>query len=124
MNWNPITRIVGSLGIYTKIDFDKQGRRVLQHLFDLSRLQHFMKGKTRVMLTSSRAEFAAYAEQSRERSTYAQNMAFNVRHPRLPMDRQFSEAAEYMFDHNIFRIIWLAWDFCEQMIKETNPSMG
>ena len=22
MNWDPITRIVGSLGIYTKIDFD------------------------------------------------------------------------------------------------------
>ena len=24
MNWDPITRIVGSLGIYTKIDFGKR----------------------------------------------------------------------------------------------------
>jgi hydrogenase large subunit len=24
MSWDPITRIVGSLGIYTKIDFDKK----------------------------------------------------------------------------------------------------
>jgi len=24
MNWDPITRIVGSLGIYTKIDFEKK----------------------------------------------------------------------------------------------------
>ena len=23
MNWDPITRIVGSLGIFTKIDFDE-----------------------------------------------------------------------------------------------------
>jgi len=29
MNWDPITRIVGSLGIYTKIDFGKKkGSRV------------------------------------------------------------------------------------------------
>ena len=28
MNWDPITRIVGSLGIYTKIDFNK--KRVAQ----------------------------------------------------------------------------------------------
>ena len=39
MSWDPITRIVGSLGIYTKIDFDEQrGRRVPQHLLDLPRL--------------------------------------------------------------------------------------
>ena len=24
MNWDPITRIVGSLGIYTKIDFENR----------------------------------------------------------------------------------------------------
>ena len=26
MNWDPITRIVGSLGIFTKIDFENLGR--------------------------------------------------------------------------------------------------
>ncbi len=46
MSWDPITRIVGSLGIYTKIDFDnKRRRRVLQHLVDLPRLQHLHEGQ-------------------------------------------------------------------------------
>ncbi len=30
MNWDPITRIVGSLGIYTKIDFAKLDIRLTQ----------------------------------------------------------------------------------------------
>ena len=40
MAWDPITRIVGSLGIYTKIDFEQRKvARVPQHLVDLPRLQ-------------------------------------------------------------------------------------
>ena len=39
MNWDPITRIVGSLGIFTKIDFEN--RRVV----DLPGLQHFHEGE-------------------------------------------------------------------------------
>ncbi len=31
------------------------------------------------------------------------------------------EAAEYMFDHNIFQDNLVGVDFCEQMVKETNP---
>ena len=39
MNWDPITRIVGSLGIFTKIDFDEpRGRGMSQHLIDISRI--------------------------------------------------------------------------------------
>ena len=46
MAWDPITRIVGSLGIYTKIDFGTgQGRRVPQHVVDLPRLQHLHEGQ-------------------------------------------------------------------------------
>jgi hydrogenase large subunit len=39
--------------------------------------------------------------------------------------RQFNEleAAEYMFDHNIFQDNLVGVDFCEQMVKETNPSV-
>ena len=33
------------------------------------------------------------------------------------------EAAEYMFDHNIFQDNLVGVDFCEQMVKETNPSV-
>ncbi len=46
MNWDPITRIVGSLGIFTKIDFgNAEGGGVSQHVFDLPRLQHFHEGQ-------------------------------------------------------------------------------
>ena len=46
MAWDPITRIVGSLGIYTKIDFgNSASRRVPQHLVDLPRLQHLHEGQ-------------------------------------------------------------------------------
>ena len=39
MSWDPITRIVGSLGIFTKIDFDKKEVvECLQHVVDLPRL--------------------------------------------------------------------------------------
>ncbi len=33
------------------------------------------------------------------------------------------EAAEYMFDHNIFQDNLVGVDFCEQMVKETNPGL-
>jgi hydrogenase large subunit len=33
------------------------------------------------------------------------------------------EAAEYTFDHNIFQDNLVGVDFCEQMMKETNPGV-
>ena len=33
------------------------------------------------------------------------------------------EAAEYMFDHNIFQENLVGVDFCEQMVRETNPAV-
>jgi hydrogenase large subunit len=33
------------------------------------------------------------------------------------------EAAEYMFDHNIFQDNLVGVDFCEPMVKETNPGL-
>ena len=33
------------------------------------------------------------------------------------------EAAEYMFDHNIFQDNLVGVDFCEKMVRETNPSV-
>ena len=46
MNWDPITRIVGSLGIFTKIDFDAaESCGVSQHVFHFSRIQHFHEGQ-------------------------------------------------------------------------------
>ena len=33
------------------------------------------------------------------------------------------EAAEYMFDHNIFQENLVGVDFCEKMVAETNPGV-
>ncbi|HYN74063.1 MAG TPA: hypothetical protein VES60_16310 [Nakamurella sp.] len=33
------------------------------------------------------------------------------------------EAAEYMFDHNIFQENLVGVDFCEKMVSETNPGV-
>ena len=34
-----------------------------------------------------------------------------------------AESADYMFDHAIFNDCMANVDFCEQMVKETNPSL-
>jgi hydrogenase large subunit len=57
-------------------------------------------------------------------SVYAQNMAYGIRPPDLAeWIVNLGEAAEYMFDHNIFQDNLVGVDFCEQMVKETNPSV-
>ena len=57
-------------------------------------------------------------------ATYAQNMAFGVRPPAMAeWIVNLGEAAEYMFDHNIFQDNLVGVDFCEQMVKETNPGV-
>jgi hydrogenase large subunit len=57
-------------------------------------------------------------------ANYAQNMAFNVRPPALgEWISNLGEATEYMFDHNIFQDNLVGVDFCEQMVKETNPGV-
>ena len=50
-------------------------------------------------------------------------MAFGVRPPAIAeWIVNLGEAAEYMFDHNIFQDNLVGVDFCEQMVKETNPA--
>ncbi len=51
-------------------------------------------------------------------------MAYGIKTP--PMGEwiiNLGEAAEYMFDHNIFQDNMVGVDFCERMVKETNPSV-
>src|SRR5437660_1492238 len=55
---------------------------------------------------------------------YAQNMAFGVKPPALAeWIINCAEAAEYMFDHNLFQDNLVGVDFCERMVRETNPSL-
>ena len=51
-------------------------------------------------------------------------MAYGVKTPPLgEWIVNLGEAAEYMFDHTIFQDNLVFVDFCEQMVKETNPSV-
>src|SRR5438309_1288305 len=126
MSWDPITRIVGSLGIYTKIDF--ANRRVAECHSTSSIFRGysiFMKGKDprdSHVITSRICGICG--DNHMVCATYAQNMAFGVRPPAMgEWIVNLGEAAEYMFDHNIFQDNLLMVDFCEQMVKETNPSV-
>src|SRR5262249_27439722 len=58
-------------------------------------------------------------------AVYAQNMAFGINDvPRMAeWIINLGEAAEYMFDHNIFQDNLVGVDYCEQMVKETNPGV-
>ena len=126
MNWDPITRIVGSLGIYTKIDFGK--RRVAECYSTSSVFRGysiFMKGKDprdAHFITSRICGICG--DNHATCSCYCQNMAYGVRPPHLgEWLINLGEAAEYMFDHCIFQENLVAVDFCEKMVRATNPGV-
>ena len=126
MNWDPITRIVGSLGIYTKIDFANHEVKECHSTSSIFRgYSVFMKGKDprdAHFITSRICGICG--DNHMVCAVYAQNMAFGVRPPNLgEWITNLGEAAEYMFDHNIFQDNLVGVDFCEQMVKETNPGV-
>jgi hydrogenase large subunit len=126
MAWDPITRIVGSLGIYTKIDF---GRREVAECYSTSSIFRgysiFMKGKDprdAHFITSRICGICG--DNHATCSCYTQNMAYGVRPPALgEWMINLGEAAEYMFDHNIYQENLVGVDYCEKMVRETNPGV-
>ncbi|MCA1736075.1 MAG: nickel-dependent hydrogenase large subunit [Actinobacteria bacterium] len=126
MSWDPITRIVGSLGIYTKIDFK---RKTVAECFSTSSVFRgysiFMKGKDprdAHFITSRICGICG--DNHATCSVYNQNMAYGVAPPHLgEWIINLGEAAEYMFDHNIFQENLVGVDFCERMVRETNPGV-
>ena len=126
MSWDPITRIVGSLGIHTEIDFTNQevlkcySTSMIFRGFDI-----FMKGidpRDAHFITSRICGICG--DNHATCSCLNQNMAYGVKPPKLG-DYAFNlaESADYMFDHAIFNDCMANVDFCEQMVKETNPSV-
>ena len=126
MAWDPITRIVGSLGIYTKIDF---GQRKVVECHSTSSIFRgysiFMKDKDprdAHFITSRICGICG--DNHATCSCYTQNMAYGVTPPALgELIVNLGEAAEYMFDHNIFQENLVGVDFCEKMVAETNPGV-
>jgi hydrogenase large subunit len=126
MAWDPITRIVGSLGIYTKIDFKQ--KRVAECYSTSSIFRGysiFMKGKDprdAHFITSRICGICG--DNHATCSVYNQNMAYGVRPPHLgEWIINLGESAEYMFDHNIFQENLVGVDYCERMVRETNPGV-
>jgi hydrogenase large subunit len=126
MNWDPMTRIVGNLGIYTKIDM--ANREVVECRSTSSIFRGysvFMKGKDprdAHFITSRICGICG--DNHATCSVYAQNMAYGVKPPPLAdWIINLGEAAEFMFDHTIFQDNLVFVDFCEEMVKETNPAL-
>ena len=125
MSWDPITRIVGSLGIHTEIDFTNQqvnkcySTSMVFRGFDI-----FMKGidpRDAHFITSRICGICG--DNHCTCSCLNQNMAYGVKPPPLgDLAFNLAETADYIFDHAIFNDCMANVDFCEQMVKETNPS--
>jgi hydrogenase large subunit len=126
MAWDPVTRIVGNLGIYTKIDFDNNEVVDCKSTSSIFRgYSVFMKGKDprdAHFITSRICGICG--DNHAVCSIYAQNMAYGIKTPELgEWIMNLGEAAEYMFDHTIFQDNLVFVDFCEQLVRETNPSV-
>ncbi len=126
MAWDPITRIVGSLGIHTKIDFKQ--KRVAECYSTSSVFRGysvFMRGKDprdAHFITSRICGICG--DNHATCSVYTQNMAYGVKPPHLAeWIINLGESAEYMFDHNIFQENLVGVDYCEKMVRETNPGV-
>ena len=126
MSWDPITRIVGSLGIHTEIDFTNQqvlkcySTSMIFRGFDI-----FMKGidpRDAHFITSRICGICG--DNHCTCSCLNQNMAYGVKPPALgDLAFNLAETADYIFDHAIFNDCMANVDFCEQMVKETNPTL-
>jgi hydrogenase large subunit len=114
MSWDPITRIVGSLGIHTEIDFSN--RQVLKCYstsmifrgFDI-----FMKGidpRDAHFITSRICGICG--DNHCTCSCLNQNMAYGVKPPALgDLAFNLAETADYIFDHAIFNDCMANVDF-------------
>ena len=126
MAWDPVTRIVGSLGIYTKIDFGQDGGECHSTSSIFRGYSMFMKGKDprdAHFITSRICGICG--DNHATCSVYNQNMAYGVAPPHLgEWIINLGEAAEYMFDHNIFQENLVGVDYCERMVNETNPGVA
>src|ERR1041384_4684149 len=121
MSWDPITRIVGSLGIHARIDFQK---REVADCYSTSSIFRgysvFMKGKDPrdAHFISSRI-CGICGDNQAKCACYTQNMAF-ASHPPVLADWiiNLGEPGEFLFDHNLFQDNLVGVDFCEKMIRE------
>jgi len=126
MSWDPITRIIGNLGIYTKIDFDNRTVAECHSTSSMFRgYSVFMRGKDprdAGFITSRICGICG--DNHTVCSNYAQQMAYGIKPPKMgELIVNLGEAAEYLFDHTLFQDNLVFVDYCEAMVKETNPGV-
>src|SRR5262249_45606302 len=126
ISWDPLPRIVGRPGLPSKTAFwNKQVADCRSTSSIFRGYSIFLKGKDprdAHFITSRICGICG--DNHATCACYAQNMAFGIRPPALAeWIINLGEAAEYMFDHNLFQDNLVGVDFCEQMVKETNPSV-
>src|SRR3979490_2785688 len=126
MNWDPWFLMMGRLSMLGKIDFENKEVAECYSTSSIFRgYSIFIKGKDprdAHFITSRICGICG--DNHATCSCYAQQMAYGVRPPDLgEWIINLGEAAEYMFDHNIFQENLVGVDFCERMVKETNPGV-
>ena len=125
MAWDPITRIVGQPRASTPRS-TSSNREVVECYSTSSIFRGysiFMKGKDprdAHFITSRICGICG--DNHATCSVYAQNMAYGVKPPHLgEWIINLGEAAEYMFDHNIFQENLVGVDYCEKMVARDQP---
>src|SRR5436853_293438 len=119
MTWDPITRIVGSLGIYTKIDF--KAKRVAECHSTSSIFRGysiFMKGKDprdAHFITSRICGICG--DNHATCSVYAQNMAYGVRPPPLREGRHVHPSTLYPGGVGTVATVQLFTDYLTRLMR-------
>ncbi len=127
MNWDPITRIVGSLGIFTKIDFENRHVVECHSTSSIFRgYSIFMKGKDprdAHFITSRICGICG--DNHATCATYAQNMAFGVKPPPSPSGSSISAKLPSTCSITIFsRTIWSAWTSASRWSRRPTQKSG
>ena len=126
MNWDPVTRIVGSLGIYTKVDFENRTVAKCHSTSSMFRgYSIFMQNKDPRDSHQITSRICGICGDNHATcSVYAQNMAYGIKPPAIAeWIYNLGEAAEYMFDHCLYQDNLVGVDFCERMVRDTNPGV-
>src|ERR671929_169087 len=126
MAWDPVTRIVGNLGIYTKIDFDNQEVIDCKSTSSIFRgYSVFMKGKDPRDAGFITSRICGICGDTHTVCSHcAQQMAYGISPPPIAeWIVNLGEAAEYIFDHTLFQDNLVFVDWCEDMVKSTNPTV-
>lgn len=125
-NWDPISRIAGSLGVTAEVDFANMVVAKCNVTSSMFRgFSKFMQGSDpRDVHTIASRICGMCGDNHTICATYAQNMAFGVKPPILgEWLVNLGEAAEFLFDHILVEDTLIGVDFSQSVVSTTTPSV-